>query len=513
MQDDAFISFRYARNLANGNGLVFNTGERIEGYTNFLWTLLMAIPHLLHIDAVFFAQATGLACFAGTLLMTHRLAGRVLGSESDSLLVVLLLASNYSFLCYATGGLETQLQTLLLVVVAYLGLADRPLSRARDVLCLSWACTLALMTRLDSLIALVPPMWLATVRSLRTRRKLGSGSMIRPLGWSLPALMSLLVWLGWKMSYYGEILPNTVHVKGAETAVMKMGLQYGYIFVRSYLMVPALLLSAVQARNALRSPGIRVLGASLAAWAAYVISVGGDFMEFRILVPVLPFFFIVLLAGLPRSMAVRSTVVASLVLGSLYHASTFRGAGAIEPMRNLQAHVLGEDDNWRQIGLDLQRLFATTHPAPLIATTAVGAIPYYSRLPTVDMLGLTDREVALHGLPADLKPGHRKLATTAYLLSRGVNFVLGHPEVRTDARSACDAYLANDLTMFRLKDSTRERLPADANVVDLPLDRHRVLRVLYLIRNPQLDELVARVALRVCPIGATPSLAGRNVPS
>src|SRR6185437_4110074 len=40
--DDSFISFRYARNLAHGNGLVWNVGERVEGYTNFLWTVIAA---------------------------------------------------------------------------------------------------------------------------------------------------------------------------------------------------------------------------------------------------------------------------------------------------------------------------------------------------------------------------------------------------------------------------------------------------------------------------------------
>ena len=42
-QDDAFISFRYAENLANGQGLVFNPGERVEGYSNPLWTVLFAV--------------------------------------------------------------------------------------------------------------------------------------------------------------------------------------------------------------------------------------------------------------------------------------------------------------------------------------------------------------------------------------------------------------------------------------------------------------------------------------
>src|SRR5690606_38133881 len=42
LSDDAFISFRYAQNLVEGHGLVYNPGERVEGYTNFLWTVLAA---------------------------------------------------------------------------------------------------------------------------------------------------------------------------------------------------------------------------------------------------------------------------------------------------------------------------------------------------------------------------------------------------------------------------------------------------------------------------------------
>ena len=42
LTDDAFISFRYTRNLLEGHGLVFNPGERVEGYTNFLWILELA---------------------------------------------------------------------------------------------------------------------------------------------------------------------------------------------------------------------------------------------------------------------------------------------------------------------------------------------------------------------------------------------------------------------------------------------------------------------------------------
>lgn len=61
IQDDAFISFRYAEHLATGQGLVWFPGDRIEGYTNFLWTLLMAIPMLLGWEPILFAQLLGMS--------------------------------------------------------------------------------------------------------------------------------------------------------------------------------------------------------------------------------------------------------------------------------------------------------------------------------------------------------------------------------------------------------------------------------------------------------------------
>ena len=66
--DDAFISFRYAENLVLGHGLVFNAGERVEGYTNFLWTLTLAAAIALGLEPAGVAQALGIACYAGGVL-------------------------------------------------------------------------------------------------------------------------------------------------------------------------------------------------------------------------------------------------------------------------------------------------------------------------------------------------------------------------------------------------------------------------------------------------------------
>src|SRR5438477_12672763 len=59
--DDAYISFRYGKNLMNGYGLVYNKGEYVEGYTNFLWTIIMApFTKVKFVDISFFALSFGL---------------------------------------------------------------------------------------------------------------------------------------------------------------------------------------------------------------------------------------------------------------------------------------------------------------------------------------------------------------------------------------------------------------------------------------------------------------------
>lgn len=55
--DDAFITFRYVQQWTHGNGLVYNIGDRVEGYSNFLWILLLAPFSLLGISI--FVQFSG----------------------------------------------------------------------------------------------------------------------------------------------------------------------------------------------------------------------------------------------------------------------------------------------------------------------------------------------------------------------------------------------------------------------------------------------------------------------
>ncbi|HUN81402.1 MAG TPA: hypothetical protein VMV81_07810, partial [Phycisphaerae bacterium] len=117
--DDAFISFRYARNFAHGQGLVFNPGfERVEGYSNFLWVLILAFAQCLGFAPDVAANPLLILSGIATVMLVLRFCRRELAENASPywlLVPVALLAVNRSFALWCTSGLETKLYELLLV--------------------------------------------------------------------------------------------------------------------------------------------------------------------------------------------------------------------------------------------------------------------------------------------------------------------------------------------------------------------------------------------------------------
>src|SRR5215471_17413741 len=115
--DDAYISFVYARNLAEHGELTFNLGQPVEGYTNFLWTFVLGIAMRAGIGPEVSSRVLGTACGVATLYVVFRLAERALGKRTLwAAIPAVLLACSSGFACWSSGGLETQLFTLLVTV-------------------------------------------------------------------------------------------------------------------------------------------------------------------------------------------------------------------------------------------------------------------------------------------------------------------------------------------------------------------------------------------------------------
>jgi hypothetical protein len=488
IQDDAFISFRYADHLARGLGLVYNPGEHLEGYTNFLWACIMSVVISAHGDPALWSQIFGMFFFFCSLLATFRLSKLIFRSDDLGLITILFLGTNYTFSCYATGGLETQMQASLFLLSSYLcvrNLLSKQWSSA-SLAGLSFLFTGALFTRLDSAILVV--IVSTTTFVALWKENLSLKIKIRKFALLIfPLALCVTLWFLWKLSYYGDILPNTFYVKVSSLNSIGKGLKYLCTFLLSYLLFPFIVVGIFAVRKLFskeRAP-LLILLLVVLGWLSYIVRVGGDFMEFRFMVPVLPFIFILitwLIFSYVQQIVVRMILVLLVFGGSVYHVTTFSYSNEdnIEPIRQLSGHLFNKGEQWVEIGKILGEAFHN-NPEVTIAVTAAGAIPYYSRLTTIDMLGMNDRWVAEHGEILGSRPGHQRIAPLSYLMERNVNLVISHPLVIDGSAP---------ITKLPMPPATPGDTLPNAKAIELPIDNAHKLIVLYLHRNQIVDDVI-----------------------
>ena len=520
VQDDAFITYRYARNLARGEGLVFNAGEEVEGYTNFLWTLLHAIPEKFGWSSPVFSQVVGIALMIATVAVTLRFARRLFGSEAFAFLVALALLANMTFLTYATGGLETMQQTLLVVSVAALLLPAPGTRGAADIA--SWTARrvgagvligVAVLTRLDSVVLLGTWVLVHLIQQWRNEER--SDERARALGAALlqiglPAAVIAVPWFAWKLAYYGHLLPNTFYAKSAGSPVIPV--LYGLGYLLSFFVSYAAFLLIGRFRKyrgeLLAVPGVAQLLVVVPVWFLYICAVGGDFMEYRFMVPVLPALAMVAAFLVDRFDRRRAQILLVAVL--LFFSGVHRIMPTIIPYPVLTFRELSHWPNesttsWKGKGELLAREFPggpDVPGQPTLAVAPLGVLPYFADLTTVDMLGLTDPYIARNGYAIEpYYPGHVRMAPVDYLVDREVNLVLGQPGA-TDPEPDREAYRLSEITFVWPSVDLRS-LPEDAQVIEVPQIDGQVWLIVYLTQNDKVDEAIERNGWATYPIEHT----------
>lgn len=421
--DDAFITFRYAKHWTSGLGPVWNEGERVEGITNFGWLVLLSLVHLgtrLSLEHV--ALLLCAASYVGLVAVTAGLERAL--DPSGPRLAAVLVALQYGITSYASTGLETEAAAALVVAGALAAF------RREDTVgaALAGACWIAAgLVRMDHLIAYaIGAAWLAW----RHRRFAVADRE------ALAAFAACaLPWAGvhaWKLWFYGSILPNTYYAKSAHLWYPTQGLVYTFDFYAAsglwLALVPAL---AWPILSAGRERALAVFATTFTvAWHVYVFKVGGDFMAGRFLVPVVPW----LLVGAVRAaaalrpragLAVVALAGATLRGGSLLTPFTIRWGLTDEGTCYVVNHVHPleiEHHSFRE-GRALGEHFAARGLRPVVATSGIGMVGFYSDLEIVDMLGLTDAVIARTPVRRRGRPGHEKVPPEGYLDERGVDLV------------------------------------------------------------------------------------------
>jgi len=452
--DDSFITFRYVQNFINGHGIVYNPGERVEGYTNFLWLVLLSVVAWVvpGIDLLRVAQVLGLLCGSATIALVITCSWRLHRRIGVSgVIAATCLALSSPFCAWSTGGLETTLFALLVFGGSYAYVVA--LERDRLLMVASAAFALAALTRPEGVLLFgvtsVHLMW--TERHARQRI-----FTFRLAVWVLMFVGLYGPYYLWRCAYYGYPFPNTFYAKvGSGLHQYIRGVRYLLDYLQWNGVLVALLPVALLAKRR-RPQMLNVFGIEVAAYLTYIVWVGGDGLAFfRFVACIAPLIYVLAQEGfleayeyamqyVSRRRRLTSAVwlAFALLLGLSFCWTARQTLASVvfprsgrwyEPQSELSFPGIGTDhhyvwfDNYFVDRLAVAARWLEEHaPADaLVASTPAGSISYHMRLRVIDMLGLNDEHIAHRGSASfgTGRAGHEK-GDGKYVLSRSPDYIL-----------------------------------------------------------------------------------------
>lgn len=404
--DDAYVSFVFARNFAEGFGFVFNIGERIEGYSNFSWVLILAgLNRFFHASIPASAQFIGVFLGAINVWLTLGIARIILGDENRrwAIAAAALTALDLRIAIWNVEGLETPLYLFWILLALRIYLSKR----------FYWACAAACLgaalTRPDGILIFVSIAAHRIYTLAREKRFPDKYDAASAAIFILP----FVCYNVWRMSYFGAgIHPNTFYARGDAGPLVG----FLYIVFESYrawgplaiIMAAAAVYGAVKA-HPLISP--------LSTWAVVSIistaALGGDWMpNARFLVPILPAVYIMAAAG---CMSVKQKRIGAAILGLLIF-TQIAGAALYESKPSFDKRwARNQNEFYMPLAEKLESLGAR---GKLAAFSDVGYVSYYGGVRVIDTLGLVDKRLAR--MPA----GPQWNTDLDYVLNRRPDFVV-----------------------------------------------------------------------------------------
>jgi len=412
--DDSFITYRYAHNLLNGEGFVFNPGERVLGTTTPLYTFLMVMAGLLasglqpqtappfpEMALLINAFADGVVC-----LLLLRLGERLKFQYAGIGAALAWAVAPFS-VTFAIGGLETSVFVLLLTAAIVAHIEERRILAAL-------LSALAVLTRPDALI-LVGPLALDRIwQWLRAEMmQPASQESARKPGAILPELLAFFIpvagWVAFSTLYFSSPIPHSIAAKslayrlGPEAALVRLLQHYGTPFLEHLTfglpwigvgLILYLFLYLVAARRVLTiEPHIWPYLAY--PWLYFVVFASANPLIFRwYLTPPLPPYFLfilggaeILLTGLFRSRLKWIPVLLIVVLPGLLSLRDWRlvpDHGLNRPAPEMAWYRL--ELLYRQAIDEL--LHIPPEPGTLLAAGDVGVLGFFGEMRVLDTVGL-----------------------------------------------------------------------------------------------------------------------------
>ena len=371
--DDAFVTFRYAQNLADGNGLTFNPGDKaVEGYSNFLWLIILSFTYLIGLPIYWTAKILGIICFITAGLVWHLGFSK---EDHDYLWLTPIFFMITPFTAFwAVSGLELGLYALILAL-----LTVTILKRSKWILIL---LPLIVLTRPEGVgiaIVFIAAAWIADFLDKKT-------------GWKYYLLALFVViaaftaLIAFRMAVFGYPMPNTFYAKSTLAIHGFLRLAKGLLY-----FAPLTLLFVIGLYRIIRKPSGngRFMLFSLVFLAMAVINCLADAVmnfHFRYLIAFLPFFIVISIFSLQflkNNLLIKCLILLSII--SLF-VPTLPVISSVNQEKNIWA---AQEKLIEYVNLQPEET--------RISLTDVGRIPFYTRARYYDIWGLVSAEIGHEG--------------------------------------------------------------------------------------------------------------------
>ena len=212
--DDAFISFRYAKNLFLNQEIVFNIGEApVEGYSNFLWVIWVTLSFVLNIEIVFFSKISGLILCHLSILILYKLAFRLTKSKDLSCIIILFYVLTPNIALWSVGGLETSLFSCLLLVSVYFFILDISVRKNRFIKLSPFSFLLLSLTRHEGAVLFALTLIFFVYLLVKSKEINIKRRILLLLCYGGTFILTYAPYFLWRIAYYYNILPHTFVAK------------------------------------------------------------------------------------------------------------------------------------------------------------------------------------------------------------------------------------------------------------------------------------------------------------
>lgn len=448
--DDAFITFSFSKNLALGNGPLFSHGVRAEGYSTFLWMVLVAVPLVFTRGAAPLAMARVMGAPFVALLgwSTYRLARACGASRRMAAACVLLLSFNTDLVVGYLTGMET-LPYVALVAFAF----SATVQSFTDERWQKWAVWGGLAVALMRIDGFVPWGMLLGWSFLLAIGKSDRKALWRLVRTVAPAIAVYAVWFLWRWNYYGLFLPSTYYAKAL---LPKLLPNNGFEYVTAEVVEGALWCGLLGWLWLLwrRRLGAALLGCYVIVHWLYVVQVGGDWMPFgRFMLATVPLLLVLLCAA------------ASDLVGALFRARhRLRWILWLLPVPLFGLTVIRMDHRFVNSGFENNKLYGIADQTANVRSylrAAVflnqvvpagarlvsdygGVFGCYTDASIIEMWGLANPIIATRGNAEGVRPNYGRTCAACYPELKPEYFHVMVPMVRKEpAFKSADDVIAN----------------------------------------------------------------------